>query len=173
MALQQENARSEKIELGDVNEKNLGLLKLLNSSIFPVKYNDKFYRDLLAQPDELTKLAYFGDVLIAAVCCRFEPNLETKQTSLYIMTLGVLPTYQRNGTGTFLLEYVLNTICKSHPEVTRVYLHVQVNNEVALRLYRKYGFQTTDIIRSYYKKIEPPDCFVVEKLFPPQEQHAK
>ncbi len=44
-------------EFGDLTEKNIGLLRLLNQSIFPVRYNDKFYKDLLLPGrEELTKL---------------------------------------------------------------------------------------------------------------------
>ena len=39
------------ISFGDVTEKNLGQLKVLNSVVFPVKYNDKFYNDLLQHAD--------------------------------------------------------------------------------------------------------------------------
>lgn len=39
------------VTYGEITEKNLGLLKVLNRSIFPVQYNDKFYTDLLASPD--------------------------------------------------------------------------------------------------------------------------
>jgi hypothetical protein len=35
------------ISYGEVTEKNLGQLRALNTAIFPVKYNDKFYSDLL------------------------------------------------------------------------------------------------------------------------------
>lgn len=36
------------ISYGEVTEKNLGQLRALNTAIFPVKYNDKFYSDLLS-----------------------------------------------------------------------------------------------------------------------------
>jgi hypothetical protein len=43
-----------------------------------------------------------------------------------------------------------------------VYLHVQTSNADALSFYRKkFGFETRGIIRNYYKRIEPPDCYVL------------
>jgi hypothetical protein len=45
------------IDLGDLTDKNVGQLKILNAAIFPVKYNDKFYTDLLLPGrEDLTKL---------------------------------------------------------------------------------------------------------------------
>ena len=43
------------IELGDVTVHNVKQLKRLNQAIFPVVYNDKFYKDVL-QFGELVKL---------------------------------------------------------------------------------------------------------------------
>lgn len=49
-----------KADFGDLTDKNLGQLKVLNTAIFPVKYNDKFYTDLLLPGrEELTKLGMF------------------------------------------------------------------------------------------------------------------
>jgi hypothetical protein len=44
-----------KVTFGSLTEKNLGQLKVLNSVVFPVHYNDKFYASLLHSP-ELSQL---------------------------------------------------------------------------------------------------------------------
>lgn len=44
-----------KIELGDVTPHNIKQLKKLNTVVFPVSYNDKFYKDVL-EAGELAKL---------------------------------------------------------------------------------------------------------------------
>jgi len=43
------------IELGDVTPHNIKQLKRLNQVVFPVSYNDKFYRDVI-EAGELAKL---------------------------------------------------------------------------------------------------------------------
>jgi hypothetical protein len=43
------------IELGDLTQHNLKQLKVLNRDVFPVSYNEKFYKDLL-EAGELCKL---------------------------------------------------------------------------------------------------------------------
>lgn len=43
------------IELGDITQHNLKQLKVLNRDVFPVAYNEKFYKDLLGA-GELCKL---------------------------------------------------------------------------------------------------------------------
>uniref|UniRef100_H3G547 N-acetyltransferase domain-containing protein n=1 Tax=Phytophthora ramorum TaxID=164328 RepID=H3G547_PHYRM len=47
--------------------------------------------------------------------------------------------------------------------VVQVYLHVQTSNTAALRFYVSHGFEATQILRNYYKHIEPPDCYVLRR----------
>eukprot|EP01098_Paradermamoeba_levis_P006439 TRINITY_DN266_c0_g1_i1.p1 TRINITY_DN266_c0_g1~~TRINITY_DN266_c0_g1_i1.p1 ORF type:complete len:166 (-),score=41.92 TRINITY_DN266_c0_g1_i1:34-531(-) len=158
--------KGEAVVFGEVNEKNLGQLKLLNTAIFPVKYYDKFYKDLLLS-EEMTRLAYYNDVLVGAVCCRLEPRSEVagSKAKLYIMTLGVLSPYRRLGIGKKMLEYVLG-LCEKRPEVDEIYLHVQTSNEDAINFYKKFSFEIVDTIKNYYKKIDPPDCYVLRREIP-------
>lgn len=44
-----------RIELGDITQHNIKQLKRLNQVVFPVTYNDKFYKDVL-EVGELAKL---------------------------------------------------------------------------------------------------------------------
>lgn len=208
---------------GEVNDKNIKLLQCLNTSIFPVNYNDQFYKDLVNALPGFVKLAYFNDLLVAAVCCRKEPYIEhhlqldyqqeqnqqpqpegeghteaqapeskqryqkskqkapkkehhnaatraatendAQQSSLYILTLGVLAPYRERGIGTQLLEHVLKFVqtsphCKN---VIDIYLHLQEGNDDALRFYKSHGFEVTEKLPNYYRRIEPADCVVVRK----------
>ena len=43
------------ITFGGINENNVEQLRLLNETIFPVRYNDKFYNDILHMLPEFTK----------------------------------------------------------------------------------------------------------------------
>ena len=44
------------VDLGDITDKNVGQLKLLNRTIFPVKYHEDFYQSVLKNPNYHTKL---------------------------------------------------------------------------------------------------------------------
>jgi ribosomal protein S18 acetylase RimI-like enzyme len=48
-------------------------------------------------------------------------------------------------------------------EVIEIYLHVQSNNDTALDFYKSFGFETKELIKGYYKRIEPPDCYILSK----------
>uniref|UniRef100_A0A183BV99 N-terminal methionine N(alpha)-acetyltransferase NatE n=1 Tax=Globodera pallida TaxID=36090 RepID=A0A183BV99_GLOPA len=147
------------IELGEVTKHNLMQLKRLNLSVFPVFYNDKFYKEIV-NTGELAKLAYFNDIIVGGVCCRVEVVDGVKK--LYIMTLGTLAPYRRYGVGTLLLNHVLY-LCQKDTQIKCVYLHVQTNNESALSFYRNFGFEVSGRAEKYYRKIEPDDALVLEK----------
>lgn len=95
------------IELGNVTPHNIKQLKRLNSVVFPVSYNDKFYKDVL-EAGELAKLAYYNDIVVGAVCCRIDTSEKSRR--LYIMTLGCLYPYRRLGIGTLMVQHVLNYV---------------------------------------------------------------
>ncbi|MXQ95445.1 hypothetical protein E5288_WYG019462 [Bos mutus] len=135
--------KGSRIELGDVTPHNIKQLKRLNQVIFPVSYNDKFYKDVLEN-----------------------------QKRLYIMTLGCLAPYRRLGIGTKMLNHVLN-ICEKDGTFDNIYLHVQISNESAIDFYRKFGFEIIETKKNYYKRIEPADAHVLQKnLKVPSGQNA-
>lgn len=96
-----------KIELGDVTPHNIKQLKKLNTVVFPVSYNDKFYKDVL-EAGELAKLVYYNDIVVGAVCCRIDTSENSRR--LYIMTLGCLYPYRRLGIGSLIVEHVLKYV---------------------------------------------------------------
>lgn len=61
---------SAKIELGDVTPHNIKQLKLLNQVVFPVSYNEKFYKDVL-EAGELAKLAFYNDIVVSIISSSF------------------------------------------------------------------------------------------------------
>lgn len=153
-------------ELGDITVHNLKQLKRLNQVVFPVTYNDKFYKDVL-EVEDLAKLAYFNDIVVGAVCCREDKS--NGQRRLYIMTLGCLAPYRRLGIGTVMLEHVLK-ICEKDANFDNVFLHVQVNNESAIAFYGKFGFEIVEQKSNYYKRIEPADAYVLQKNLRPDKE---
>ena len=50
-------------------------------------------------------------------------------------------------------------------KLPEIYLHVQVNNDVALRFYLKHGFDNVQRVENYYQNVQPSDCFILRKVF--------
>ncbi|KAK8595745.1 hypothetical protein V6N13_000437 [Hibiscus sabdariffa] len=151
--------------LDGLRDKNVMQLKKLNTALFPVRYNDKYYADALASGD-FSKLAYYSDICVGSIACRLEKK-ESGAVRVYIMTLGVLAPYRGLGIGTRLLNHVLD-LCLNQ-NIQEVYLHVQTNNDDAINFYNKFGFEITETVKNYYTNIDPPDCYVLTKFITPSQ----
>lgn len=145
----------------EVTEKNVEQLRLMNGIIFPVKYNDQFYKDVYKNI-KLAQFGHYNDTPIGAVGARVEKNEESGElTQLYIMTLGVLEPYRRCGVATQMLEYILDLMKtdEEFKELLTVVIHVQTNNEAALGMYKSHGFEITGHKDDYYKvRAKAPPC---------------
>ncbi|CAI5455313.1 unnamed protein product [Caenorhabditis angaria] len=146
------------VVLGMITQHNVLQLKKLNEAVFPITYNDKFYTEVKSA-GELAKLAYFNDVVVGAVCCRYDVILDER--ALYIMTLGTLAAYRQFGVGTVMINHVFK-LCENDQTIKILCLHVQINNETALNFYKKHGFEQKEIVHDYYR-ITPSDAYLLVK----------
>lgn len=51
--------------------------------------------------------------------------------------------------------------------------HVQLNNDSAIKFYKKFGFEIVETKKHYYKRIEPADAYVLEKRLRPKTLNGK
>ena len=59
-----------------------------------------------------------------------------------------------------MLQMVVDWV-KSRSDVSEIYLHVQTNNEDALKFYQKHGFAITSTVDKYYQRIEPASAHIL------------
>ncbi len=76
-------------------------------------------------------------------------------TELEIIDVFIEPKYQGNGYGDKLLKYILDNYKNRN-----YFLEVNVNNERAINLYKKNGFEILTIRKHYYKD---EDAYVMSK----------
>lgn len=110
------------LQIGDVTPHNIKQLKAVVTNVLPVVYNERFYTEVVGSGD-LSKLAYFNDSVVGAICTRLENKDGHKR--LYIMMIGTLTPYRKFGIGTMLMSHVF-ALCEKDPQIESVYLHVQV-----------------------------------------------
>ncbi|RRT68961.1 hypothetical protein BHM03_00010833 [Ensete ventricosum] len=147
------------ITLDGVRDKNVMQLKKLNAALFPVRYNDKYYADALASGD-FTKLGPSQLLPLLSWVAATISYLIIEKKIVYL-TSWVGQDCGWCFAGTKLLSHVLDVSCKQN--ISEVYLHVQTNNDDAIALYKKLGFEIVDTIQNYYMNISPPDCYVLSK----------
>ncbi|KAF9579588.1 N-alpha-acetyltransferase 50 [Lunasporangiospora selenospora] len=67
--------------------------------------------------------------------------------------------------GARLLKHIVeNAELATGPQVHKIYLHVQTNNEEAVEFYKKHGFQITETCENYYPQLEVGDAYKLEKV---------
>ena len=52
--------------------------------------------------------------------------------------------------------------------IKEAYLHVQTNNEEAIRFYKLFNFNVGNTVSNYYKRLDPPDAVVLSRMLVPQ-----
>ena len=95
-------------------------------------------------------------------CC-FESCFEslirfnTQKRYLHIFGFGVLPEHRGKGIGNSLMNEIL---CHQKKEKLPVILEVRISNVGAIRLYKKFGFETATTIPDYYEDNHEP-CYLL------------
>ncbi|KAF8497650.1 N-acetyltransferase NAT13 [Gautieria morchelliformis] len=153
------------VSFSSVTPANSGTVRKLNSVLFPIRYSEKFYKDIIApEAESFCKLVYFNDVPVGTICCRMEKGDHEGEAKLYLMTMGILAPYRSRKLGTKALQEILTAAsAHSKPKITCVKLHVQENNEDARRFYERHGFKVIGLESEYYKRIEPHGAWLLEK----------
>ena len=67
-----------------------------------------------------------------------------------ILSIGVLPDWQRQGIGRRLVDGVARAVQRA--EAKSLYLEVAADNDAALSLYSRAGFLGTGLRRGYYER---------------------
>lgn len=78
-----------------------------------------------------------------------------------ILSIGVMPKFQRRGVGTLLIEGLARAAKRS--EVKRLFLEVAADNQAAFELYRRCGFTAIGMRKGYYNRAsgEPQDALAL------------
>ena len=71
---------------------------------------------------------------------------DREQNAVCLMTLAVRPEFRNRGIGSALLKAMETAF----GDLSDVYLHVDSENETAIRLYLQNGYKQSGIIPSYY-----------------------
>eukprot|EP00392_Amoebophrya_sp_AT5.2_P013723 g13852.t1 len=60
-----------KHDIGEINDRNIGILKKLTEKTFPIKYGELFYKDVLLN-HKFSRYAFVADVVVGGICARVQ-----------------------------------------------------------------------------------------------------
>lgn len=117
----------------------------IEQSLFP---NDAWSVEMFK--DELAEVPLSRYVVIAELDNRIigYASLRFVGSQGDINTIAIREVFQQKGFGKQLLQHLL-TVAKEKG-VREIFLEVRVDNQLAIELYRKAGFEKLDLRRNYY-----------------------
>lgn len=148
------------ITIGDINDKNINLLRKLNFETFPVKYSTGLYIKIATQYTDFSKYAYYNDIVIGAYTVRLEDYKDQKHA--YILTFGVLEPYRKYGIGRQMMTALEKDLAE-RSDAKGIYLHMHVLNEVGMKFYQSCGYEIAEKLENYYTDLEEPHCYILLK----------
>ncbi|RCU48830.1 GNAT family N-acetyltransferase [Corallincola holothuriorum] len=119
---------------------------------------------LFANPDHTHLLAFSGSTLVAAGSLLTNPNPRRKHSAELALT--VAPAWQGKGVGNHMMTVLLQQADR-WLNLMRVELTVFTDNEAAIHLYKKHGFETEGVMRAdAFKNGEYCDSYAMARLSP-------
>jgi ribosomal-protein-alanine N-acetyltransferase len=117
---------------------------VLEKALFEDAWNADMFWDELAQGDSRTYLVAEDEGAIVGYA-----GLAAMPDEAYVQTLGVVKEHQRGGLGSTLLTALLEDAKRRG--LPRVGLEVRIDNEPAIRLYERFGFEAIAVRKRYYQ----------------------
>ncbi|KAL9105538.1 MAG: hypothetical protein Q9227_009312 [Pyrenula ochraceoflavens] len=153
-------------------------LKLLTTSLLPIRYSLQFYKATISDPVVMsfTFVALYADKPIGWIRCELEPQrtpplidcrgsiLPQKQRqALYISVIALAASHRGRGLATELLSRLFDYAKRSSHNILFAYAHVWEKNSNALEWYEKRGFKQEVCLAEYYRKLTPGGAWIVRK----------
>jgi len=128
------------------------VLKIANES-FPEKYSSEFLLYLWTSfPDGFLVAEKNNEI------AGFVISVKISKSELRILMLAVNKKYRRQNIGSSLLRELIIRF----PEVRRIFLEVRIDNEGAIKFYKKNGFFIKDKIEDFYT--DGTAAYIMEKI---------
>lgn len=116
----------------------------LEKALFDDAWTPEMFWDELAQGDTRTYVVTEdgGEVVAYA-------GLAAMPDEAYVQTIGVAASHQRKGLGSTLLAALMDDAARRG--LPRMGLEVRIDNEPAIRLYERFGFEAIAVRKRYYQ----------------------
>ncbi|KAJ1677435.1 hypothetical protein EV182_006185 [Spiromyces aspiralis] len=128
------------------------MLRRLNVLLFPVRYTQRYYQDVIGA-------GHIGKLGAMSVIANQQAQSPGSK-ELYLMTLGVLAPYRNVGIGSYLLDWVIQQ-ARGDSSIGRVVLHVHTENTEALQFYSHRKFRCIKTVKDYYRNLDPPNAYLL------------
>ena len=122
----------------------------------PQRFTRRYMRQLVASPDAATWIAEENGHMAAFAIVEWAQQITG--VVAYIATLEVLPERRGSGIGAELLRRLEGSA--NAERAIQIWLHVDVENTAAIRLYERSGYRNTDRVDHYYARNRPAAIYL-------------
>ncbi|XP_044255872.1 N-alpha-acetyltransferase 60 isoform X1 [Tribolium madens] len=157
--------------LGDVQlrflcPEDLDEVRALCQDWFPIEYPFYWYEEITSSTSRFYSLAaVYNQAIIGLIVAEIKPyaSLNEEDSGIlakkfaersdiaYILSLGVLKQYRRNGIASLLLDSLITHLTTSERrKVKAVFLHVLTTNSAAIKFYEHRKFRLHSFLPYYY-----------------------
>ncbi|KAI1301796.1 N-alpha-acetyltransferase 60 [Halotydeus destructor] len=158
--------RNNSLKLRLVGPPDIPRVKQLCRDWFPIEYPDQWYEEITSNSKFFALAVVDGEEIVGLIvteiklqaqCNREDQGLLSFQLTrntwvAYILTLGVVKEYRRQGIATLLLESLIKNLTDSQytKQCKAIYLHVLTTNQVAINFYERCKFKKFLYLPLYY-----------------------
>ncbi|MEO0161520.1 MAG: ribosomal protein S18-alanine N-acetyltransferase [candidate division WOR-3 bacterium] len=126
---------------------------MIECKVFPNPWPRSFFEHDLLKNDTIALVAEKDGIVGGYIIA------DSVLDELHITNVAVAPEYQHQGIGTRLLAEVERR--GKQRECLYAYLEVRVDNTVAIKLYKKFGYRIIQLRKNYY--LDGTDAYVMGK----------
>jgi ribosomal-protein-alanine N-acetyltransferase len=121
----------------------------------PFRFSRRYMRELIDRSNSATWIVEENGRLAGFAVVGFNPEGDT--TAAYIETIEVAPTHRKQGLGAELLKLIEDSARRV--AATVIWLHVDAQNDSAIRLYRANGYHPNGRRENYYARGRAAEIF--------------
>jgi ribosomal-protein-alanine N-acetyltransferase len=122
----------------------------------PLRFPRTYLRELLSRSDSASWVAEDNGMIAGFAIVDF--TTEAEGTVGYIETIEVAPSHRRQGIGAELLQ-LIETSARA-AQATAIWLHVDTQNDAAIRIYAAHGYRRHGRRENYYARGRAAEIYV-------------
>jgi [ribosomal protein S18]-alanine N-acetyltransferase len=122
----------------------------------PQRFTRRYMRQLIASPDSATWIAEQNNTMVGFAILEWAQQISG--VVAYIATIEVLPAFRKQGIAAELLHRLEGSA--NAEKANDIWLHVDMENDDAIRLYERLGFHNTGRAEHYYARHRPAAIYV-------------
>ncbi len=137
----------------------------INEKTLPEHYTQYFFESLLREIPESFIVAEYENEIVGYIMCKLEFGFSNFRKlgfvkKGHVVSISLLQQHRGKKIGEALMLEGINGVTSRKGD--EIYLEVRTSNLPAISLYKKLGFQTKSILKSYYRDGEDANLMALE-----------